>query len=603
MLCIVGGFFGLVGIGRGAKRGQTGYTIEMRYFLPMVRPSSEEYDSRTDYDTNLDLSKMPAGLSVGEYAFSIMRNMATSRSATQYGQKSDLLPHLKWSVLTEHVQAYGLANGWGEDGPERAVEAMLEKGAPLFGYWDADLVEWPFSGDRCLLAWTDAVVETQMLRKTKTETQREQPETEGDTCTQLGRWFAQRPELLDQAPEAVARLVQYVQTIDSMHDYAFDSFCGKHASCHVMKCDGIRGRMDNTPIFRVELARTLTRPKDTQWVEQGFRSFVLGFAWELRAQGNTTIFDKIQRVLNRAHQWLSPAQLKLCMGDELWVASVMDNGVKEATPSLVELAKRNGNHGFEAFYPNKVGYYDQREQYKLVAEKAQTNSTWSHAMYKLMLASTLREHFSAGYTGTHQSFERLLAATPLLGVMDQDARSALFEEMTQSISAVAKAAYRKDYKTENPWGMYIDAFYDAWSMQRHEDENEGSTSLGFFMEWLTAWQHPYQADLQMYSVISGDCESVGNWLTETVAQKMVAREHGSNSQNDPQILLHELLDFPMEHGVQTMPQTISQNSPPNAADNTGPSKDAEPAQKAQILLRRDFAVTHPDDYWNVDSLF
>lgn len=583
----------------------------------MVRPSSEEYDGHTDYDTSLDLSKMPAGLSVGEYAFSIVRNMETKRSATQYGDKSDILPHLKWSVLIEHVQAYGLANGWSDDGPERAVEAMLEKGASLQDVWDADLVEWPFPGDRCLLAWADAVVNTQMLRKTKTETQREQPATDGDTCTQLGRWFAQRPELLDQAPEMVARLVHYVQTIDSMSDYAFDAFSSKHGSVHVMHSDGIRGRLSHKPVLHRELQRTFPKPKHTEWVEQAFRSFALGFAWELRAQGNATVFEKVERVLNSAHQWMSPAQLALCMEDERWVAGVMDNAVVQSKLSIVELARKNTDYGFEAFYPMKMAWGTKRTQASVLAKLASANSEWALGMYKLILASSLREHFGNSYGHVNESFGQVQKSGPMLDALSPQARDALFEEFVLSVTTIAKNKieyYRhhpnyEDYKTKDPWGQYADSFFNAWALHQEDEAVEASTTLGIFMEWLNTWQHPYQADLHMLGVIAGDITSVGNWLSETVARSIEARTGVLNSQNDPQIVLQDLFDFPMENDPKTDPQNNSQN-PPNPgteskAENPAASAPAQPeqAQKAQIPPKQDFAVTHPDDYWNVGSLF
>lgn len=598
-----------------------GYTIEMRYFLPMVRPSSEEYDGHTDYDTSLDLSKMPAGLSVGEYAFSITRNMQTKRSCTQYGNKSDMLPHLKWSVLIEHVQAYGLANGWSDDGAERAVEVMLEKGAALHDFWDADLVEWPFPGDRCLLAWADAVVNTQMLRKTKTETQRktktetqrEQPETDGDTCTQLGRWFAQRPELLDQAPEAAARLVHYVQTIDSMSDHAFEFFSSKHGSSHVMHSDGIRGRLNNKPVLHRELQRTFPKPKHTDWVEQAFRSFALGFAWELRAQGNATVFEKVERVLNSAHQWMSPAQLALCMEDERWVAGVMDNAALQSKPSIVELARKNSNHGFEAFYPMKMSWGTKRTQAVVLAKLASANPEWALGMYRLILASSLREHFGNSYEHVNESFEQVQESKPMLEALLPQVRDALFEEFVLSVTTIAKNKieyYRhnpnyEDYKTKDPWGQYADSFFNAWALHQEDEAVEASTTLGVFMEWLNTWQHPYEADLHMLGVIAGDITSVGNWLSETVARNIEARTGVLNAQNDPQIVLHDLFDFPMEGEAQTDPQNNSQNAPKTGTENVAAAAPPQPvqAQKEQIPPKQDFAVTHPDDYWNVGGLF
>lgn len=578
---------------------QNGYTITMRYFLPMIRPSLGDAEDQYHYDIHLDLEKMPKGLTAGEYAFAVVRSMSIRRSVEQYNQKTDIYPELKWTTLTEHLQTYGKANGWNVDDPELAVEAMLERGADIQNFWDADLVEWPFSGDRCFLAWCEKVVDNQMRRHTKTKNQREQPEANGSACSQLGRWVFQRPELMASLPDVLQRLAKYVETVDSMSSHAFETFTQKHHSNEVMHCEGISVRAAKVnPVFQRALSKVLRESRDMDWSEQAFRSFALGFAWAMRASGNPTIFDKVSKTLNRAHQWMSPAQLSLCMNDQSWVAEKMNGAVEEASPSVVELAGKLQDHGMQVFYPTKLGWQEQKDQHKKVTEIAQGNPQWAYAMYKLSLASTLREHFGNQYGHTQQSFERIQEAEPLLRAMVPGQRDALFEEMTQAISAVAKTNRLSNYKTENPWGMYADAFFDAWAMQHHEEEVEARTALGIFMEWLQSWNHPYEQDLKMLGAIAGDAASVGNWLAETVANVQLARESQMNLQNDPQILLHELLDFSMESESQKDPQNNTQNWPQVAGGDITKS-----IQKAEIPPKQDFAVTHPHDYWNVGGLF
>ena len=574
----------------------------MRYFLPMVQPTAPKGDDRYDYDVHLDLDKMPVGLTPGEYAFCIVRNMQKFRSVVQYSQKTDVRPQLAWSALIGHAKSYGAVNRWTESSPETVVEAILDKGASLDdGYWKMDLVEWPLTSDRCFLAWCDKVIDTQMQRRTKSKEQREQPETDGSICTQLGRWLAQRPDLLELAPNVIGRLVQYVETVDSMADYAFNTFLAKHHSGQVMHCEGLRGRhlrsVNTAPIFQRSLSQILKTSRSVDWSDQALRSFAIGFAWELRAQGNTTIFDKITQSLNRTHLWISPAQLELCMKDDAWVRTGMEHAAEKAQFPLVDLAKKDKNYGLDMFYPFKLNWYKQREQGHGVAQRAMTNPAWAQAVYKLTLASSLREHFSMSYGNVQQSFECLQAATPLLAAMDHETRNALFEEMTQSVEAIARISNQTNYKTQDPWGLYADAYFDAWTTQNHEDAIEGKNALSMFVDWLSAWRHPYQEDVKMLAVIAGDCASVGTWLAETVAKAQATRNGAHNPQDDSQILLHELLDLPMEAEVTTK----SQNNPQSTGRST--KESAASVGQEKILPKQDFANIHPSENWDVGSLF
>lgn len=334
----------------------------MRYFLPMVRPSTGIEDHPYYYDISLDLAKMPVGLTPGEYASSIVHNMSTPRKVEQYNHTDNVGPRLSWSVLVEHVQTYGQTNGWREDGAEKAIEAILHKGARIDGMWEADLVEWPFAGDRCFLAWCDTVIAQAMLRKREGNTKYSNAaDPKSNTCTQLGRWLVQRPHLMPLVPEVIVRLAQYVETIDSMPDSAFEAFVGTHHSLAVMHCEGLhKRRMDKRPQLRRQLIQILPKPKMHEWVENGWRSFCLGMAWEMRARGNGTIFGRITRTLNRTHSSTNGAQLALCMSDASWVQETMQATMREADMPFVEMNKKEKDYGLHPFSPDTLDHQEKK---------------------------------------------------------------------------------------------------------------------------------------------------------------------------------------------------------------------------------------------------
>ena len=65
---------------------------------------------------------------------------------------------MRWSVLLDHLNSYANSNAWSEDGTERCVMALLEKGASVGSKdWTNDLLEWPFPGDACFQKWCHAI--------------------------------------------------------------------------------------------------------------------------------------------------------------------------------------------------------------------------------------------------------------------------------------------------------------------------------------------------------------------------------------------------------------------------------------------------------------
>lgn len=489
----------------GACVGQTGYNKTMRHFLPMrycIPNADDESEAPHNYDYALDLDKMEPGLTRGEYAAAIVSNMCKKRSVKQYGQKMAVLPELSWTTLVAHVQAYGRANAWKEDDAEKSVETMLTM-EPRFGmeHWRVDLVEWPFPGDRCFLAWSNAVINGHMLRKVKTSMQRREEPTNGNTCTQLGRWFAQRPDLLSLAPPLIKVLVERVQKLDTMGPNALDTglLNGNAYAAHTY-----RNRL---------LSDTLGHPENTAWDEQAFRFFVMGFAWELRAQGNPTIFERVYLSVNGSQSYKSPAQLSLCMADDSWVSQKLNDAVEVSKLSLVTLAEKSKDCGLDAFYPSNLMFMDKRAQFKTVVLAAGRRPEWAQAMYKLTLVESLRAHFgpSSGYDQLSQ--ERLEESSSLLAAMEKDDRNALFVEMALSISIIAKALAR-DYKSVDPWGSYAETMFDAWAMPRQEEEVEGKTAMAVFTAWLQLWDHPHQKDIDVLSMIAGDVPTIGHWLEE-----------------------------------------------------------------------------------------
>lgn len=490
---------------------------------------------KTIENFNLDLSKMPPHLTPGEYGTAVVNNMSTYRFCSKY--EYNVIPIISWSTLIDHTNVYGVFNGWREDGAESAVMAILEKVADIENsYWTMDLIEWPFSGDRPFLTWCERVVDSQMSCKIRT-TKKEFTAINGNACTQLGRWFAQRPQLLKLSLDVIDQLVQYVDTVDSMSNAAFKSFIDQPNSNSVMQ----REKSKSDVLFKQTLVRVLDQPRKKIWSEQAFRDFVLGFSWSLRAKGNPDVFEKMAKLLNRNNQHLSHAQRALCMQDKRWVAGTMAEVVTEAQSGLVTLVRKSTLPSMDAFYQGTFHQADTKKQYANVALLARTNSAWSHAMYKMVLASSFRDYFNSNYGSMHNSFMRLQSAAPMLDAMDKHERDALFSEFTQALPQMETMFPNRMHENDNAWSRYTQQFFETWAMDQQEEDNTSCTAWTTFMSWLEAWQHPYQNDVQLISVIAGDCAFIGNWLTDTVASKQRMTKNGLDENEDLHIELHQLL--------------------------------------------------------------
>lgn len=558
----------------------------------MIRPNVEdEADEHYYYNTGLDLSKMPKGLAAGEYARSILDNMRTKRSVKQYDTLQSMLPDLTWSTLVAHMLQYGLDNKWGPDDAETAMCSMLQNGASLTGYWKADLVDWPFEGDRALLLWTDHVVKGHLSRANQSKHERELPETDGNACTQLGRWFGQRPHLLNQAPPVIQHLVFYVETVDSMSDAALQNLKGRSNANWVLFCGMGRERMRTGTKHKKQrgnldrmLSSVLPRPKNTEWVDHAFRSFALGLAWEMRAQGNPTVFNRVGQLINNSHQWASPAQLALCMDDDSWVSEVMTAMVDAAKEDLPTVVRRGKNYGVEPFYPNKMEFRTQREQFKKVLAKASPRQDWSTALYKMTLASALRAHFCSHTSYYDLDHERLLQAQPAMDAMTCEDKEFLFEAMVAYIEGTRGKG--RAHKDTNPWGSYMEAMFDSWASRQTEDIVETQTALAFFVEWLAKWSHPVQSDLNMMVMINNEAETLGAWLHQAIVQRHtpVTVDMGQ----DVAHLLQDLFDF-SESSTDHEARVV-----PNAEK---PKVVGAPGQSAQHVVHQ------PMDLGDVGGLF
>ena len=501
---------------QGRKRQ---YNIVMRYYLPMTRPEYEdENESHGYYPTTLDVTKMPMGMTAGEYAFVVVHNMSTRRSIENYSHDK-MHPWLTWDTVIAHVQEYGRDNGWAADDAERAVRTMLRKGATVGGNWKSTLVEWPFSGDACLLAWAEAVVQTGML--TVRDTKRWSTEEKNtDTCTQLGRWLAQRTYLLPQASPVLQAIAAYVQAVAGMSEPAFEFLAGKYHSEQVLRLGGTRvGRANNKPMAQDALSRVFPRPENTDWSDTAFRSFALGMAWEMRAQGNPRAFNRLTQLLNRNKAWTSSAQLALCMQDTAWVGDAMQDMVVSSSQPIDDKSSRglNGNDGMEAFYPVAAGTLVQQEQHNVLVRtiEAMGNAQWAKAFCRRTLFLALQGTFhNSGHWG-HQAHVRLQAMVTLLPMLAKDERDALFTEFVLALPRVGKRS-SNNYHVDNPWMAFADAMFNAWAIPRHDNEVEETSVIDVFVAWLDAWEHPFQADVKMMVSIAIDCGQFGEWLHDLV---------------------------------------------------------------------------------------
>lgn len=502
---------------------QTGYTIVMRYYLPMTRPEfTDDDEPRGYYPTTLDVSKMPVGMAAGEYAFAVFHNMTTPRSIEDYSN-GKCNPWLTWDDLIAHAQQYGLDNGWAVDDAERAVHTLLRKGATVGSNWKSTLVEWPFTGDACLLAWADAVVKTNM------QVERDPKQTWGsqqqstDTSTQLGRWLAQRPYLLPQAAPVLQALAGYVQAVAGMGEEQFEFLASKYHSEQVLRLGGTRAnRAGNKPMEQSPLSRVFPRPTGADWSDTAFRSFALGMAWEMRAQGNGRAFARLTRLLNRNKAWASAAQLALCMQDTPWVEAAMQDMVAYSALPLDEKNHRmlNGNDGMDAFYPVQIGSLAHQQQHGALVRIIQeaNNPTWALAFCRISLFMALQGTFhSSGHWG-HQAHTRLLEIDKLLPMLAKDQRDALFTEFVLALPTVAERS-SNPYSKGHPWMSFADSMYNAWAMPRHDGEVEETSAMDVFVSWLATWEHPHKEDVAMMASIAIDCGQLGSWLHEAVVRK------------------------------------------------------------------------------------
>ncbi len=508
----------------------------MRYYLPMTRPDYEDdNESRGYYATTLDVTKMPEGMAAGEYAFAVVHNMTTPRSIEDYSN-GKCNPWLSWDDLIAHLEQYGARNGWSVDDAERAVHTMLRKGATVGGNWKSTLVEWPFSGDACLLAWADAVVKTNMLTVRDKERTWGNNQNNTDTSTQLGRWLAQRPYLLPQAAPVLQALAQYVQTVDGMGEAQFELMASKYHSEQVLLFGGPRpGRLDKRPVAQNPLSRVFPHPDNTDWSDTAFRSFALGMAWEMRAQGKARAFVRLTQLLNRNKVWTSGAQLALFMKDAPWVNTAMGDMVAYSAriKSLDEKSHQllNGNDGMDAFYPVHVGALAHQEQHGALVKIIQQegNAPWAQAFCRISLFMALQGTFhNSGHWG-HQAHTRLLASEKLFPMLDQHQRDALFTELVLALPTVAGRsanAYHKDH----PWMSFADSMFNAWAMPRHEGEVEETSAMEVFVSWLAAWEHPYKKDVAMMASIALDCGQLGSWLHDAVVRKAPVEDPVQNEQ-------------------------------------------------------------------------
>lgn len=494
----------------------------MRYYLPMTRPDYEDdNESRGYYASTLDVTKMPEGMAAGEYAFAVVHNMTTPRSIEDYSN-GKCNPWLSWDDLIAHLEQYGARNGWSVDDAERAVHTMLRKGATVGGNWKSTLVEWPFSGDACLLAWADAVVKTNMLTVRDKERTWGNNQNNTDTSTQLGRWLAQRPYLLPQAAPVLQALAQYVQTVDGMGEAQFELMASKYHSEQVLLFGGPRpGRLDKRPVAHHPLSRVFPHPDNTDWSDTAFRSFALGMAWEMRAQGKARAFVRLTQLLNRNKVWTSGAQLALFMKDAPWVNTAMGDMVAYSAriKSLDEKSHQllNGNDGMDAFYPVHVGALAHQEQHGALVKIVQQegNAPWAQAFCRISLFMALQGTFhNSGHWG-HQAHTRLLESAKLLPMLDQRQRDALFTEFVLALPVVA-ARSPNAYNKDQPWMSFADSMFNAWAMPRHEGEVEETSAMEVFVSWLAAWEHPYKKDVAMMASIALDCGQLGTWLHELV---------------------------------------------------------------------------------------
>lgn len=497
----------------------------MRYYLPMTRPDFiDENESHGFYASTLDVSKMPVGMAAGEYAFAVFHNMTTPRSIEDYSN-GKCNPWLTWDDLIAHALQYGADNGWAVDDAERAVHTLLRKGATVGNNWKSNLVEWPFSGDACLLAWADAVVKTNMIVVRDNQRTWGNNERSTDTSTQLGRWLAQRPYLLPQAAPVLQALAAYVQAVAGMGEAQFELLASKYHSEQVLRLGGTRAkRASSKPMEQVPLSRVFPRPKNTDWSDTAFRSFALGMAWEMRAQGNDRAFSRLTQLLNRNKAWASAAQLSLCMQDTPWVEAAMSDMVAYSALPLDEKTNRmlNGNDGMDAFYPVQVGSLAHQEQHGALARIIQKEgkTEWAQAFCRISLFMALQGTFhSSGHWG-HQAHTRLLELDKLLPMLDKGQRDALFNEFVLALPTVA-ARSSNSYNKDNPWMSFADSMFNAWAMPRHEQDVEETSAMDVFVSWLAAWEHPYKDDVAMMASIALDCGQLGSWLHEAVRKAQV----------------------------------------------------------------------------------
>lgn len=156
---------------------------------------------------------------------------------------------MRWSVLLDHLNSYANSNAWSEDGTERCVMALLEKGASVGSKdWTNDLLEWPFPGDACFQKWCHAI------DASSRDTNDYWRDHSG--LFQLGRWLVSREHTLYGAPSIFRNTLDLAKYIVGLSHEDFQTFGRLHGSIDSLN-------------------------KNNAWPDEWLSILVQGIAWSL----------------------------------------------------------------------------------------------------------------------------------------------------------------------------------------------------------------------------------------------------------------------------------------------------------------------------------
>lgn len=490
----------------------------MRHFLPMNDP----LDWSSGTNNHLQLSAMPRGLHPGDYARVVIDNMETPRLIKDYDPLHKLRPALSWTTLINHLQTYADENKWHADGAEKAVEHLLMLGASVAEgfYWENDLKDWPFPGDRCLAAWLVAL-EKDFHEKPSPKNDDALRHCDGSSSFQAGRWLAQRPHLLADVPEVYNDVALYVESLTKMLPERFAAYCQKYSNNVVFKVN----TKDPQRSLRQPLSSQYSRKKlpTTNWSDVRLNAVALGMAWAMSMQVKTNAYERVAITLDRVSLTTPSVLFEYRLNHSAWFDTYASGAIGLAKKPLLDLVKLEYRMPYwDTITPRSLAHRRRLNARLCTILMDSGEPHIALALYKLALASAMQSCFSRTNSYDFSHADRLIALTPLIAQFAPVERDRLFKEFIE-ILHWAPSSSAPDYVRDDPWGTWFDTLdCSVTRIDDRESEEDENSTFTLCMGWLEKWSHPYKDDLNILTTLGGGTKEVGQWLETQVLSVIIA---------------------------------------------------------------------------------